>query len=56
MKQRYVKLIIILLLLAVVIWVDLPNNPGIHFGNTDRNFGHRTWAGSARWLASAAGS
>ena len=37
MKQRYVKLIIILLLLAVVVWIDLPNNPGIHFGNTDRN-------------------
>jgi preprotein translocase subunit SecD len=37
MKQRYVKLILILLLLAVVIWIDLPNNPGIHVGNTDRN-------------------
>lgn len=37
MKQSYVKLILILLLLAVVIWIDLPNNPGIHFGNTDRN-------------------
>ncbi len=37
MNQRYVKLILILLLLAVVIWIDLPNNPGIHFGNTDRN-------------------
>jgi len=37
MKQSYVKLILILLLLAVVIWIDLPNNPGIHLGNTDRN-------------------
>ena len=37
MKQRYVKLILILLLLAVVVWIDLPNNPGIHVGNTDRN-------------------
>ena len=37
MNQRYVKLILILLLLAVVIWIDLPNNPGIHIGNTDRN-------------------
>jgi preprotein translocase subunit SecD len=37
MKQSYVKLILILLLLAVVVWIDLPNNPGIHLGNTDRN-------------------
>lgn len=37
MKQRYIKLVLILLLLAVVIWIDLPNNPGIHIGNTNRN-------------------
>lgn len=37
MKQRYVNLVLILLLLAVVIWIDLPNNPGIHLGNINRN-------------------
>jgi preprotein translocase subunit SecD len=37
MNQRYVKLVLILLLLAVVIWVDIPNNPGIHLGNINRN-------------------
>lgn len=37
MKQSTIKLVLILLLLAVVIWIDLPNNPGIHIGNIDRN-------------------
>lgn len=36
MKQRYVILAIILLLLAAAIWVDLPNNPGIHLGKINR--------------------
>ncbi len=38
MNRRYVNLIIILLLLAVAIWVDLPNNPGINIGNFKRSF------------------
>ncbi len=38
MNRRYVNLIIILLLLAVAIWVDLPNNPGIKIGNFERSF------------------
>ena len=38
MKNRYVRiLIIILVLLAVAIWIDLPNNPGIHIGNFNRD-------------------
>jgi preprotein translocase subunit SecD len=38
MNRRYVNLIIILLLLAIAIWVDLPNNPGIKIGNLERSF------------------
>jgi preprotein translocase subunit SecD len=38
MNRRYVNLIIILLILAVAIWVDLPNNPGINIGNFSRSF------------------
>ncbi len=38
MNRRYVNLIIILLLLAVAIWVDLPNNPGLKIGNFERSF------------------
>ena len=37
MSQRYVRLIIILLMLAVIIWIDLPDNPGIHVGDFNRN-------------------
>ncbi len=37
MNRRYVNLIIILLLLAVSIWVDLPSNPGIKIGTFERN-------------------
>lgn len=39
MSQRnyYGLLIVILLLAAAVIWVDLPNNPGIHIGNFNRS-------------------
>jgi len=36
MNRRYVNLILILVLLAVVIWIDLPTNPGIHIGNFDK--------------------
>ncbi len=37
MNRRYVNLIIILLLLAVSIWVDLPSNPGIKIGTFERS-------------------
>lgn len=37
MKQRYTNLILILLLLAVVIWMDLPSNPGITIGKFHRS-------------------
>jgi preprotein translocase subunit SecD len=36
MNQRNLNLILILLLLAVVIWIDLPNNPGINIGEFSR--------------------
>lgn len=38
MNQRYFTLIIILLLLAGIIFVDLPNSTGIHIGNFNRSF------------------
>lgn len=38
MNRRYVNLIIILLLLAIAIYIDLPNNPGIKIGSFKRNF------------------
>lgn len=38
MNRRHINLIIILLLLAVAIWVDLPSNPGIKIGNFQRSF------------------
>jgi len=38
MNRRYVNLILILLLLAIAIWVDLPNNPGIKIGKFERSF------------------
>jgi preprotein translocase subunit SecD len=38
MRQRYINLVLILILLAAVIWVDLPTNPGIHIpGFFDKN-------------------
>ena len=37
MKQRYVILIVILLLLGAIIWIDLPNNGGIHIGDFNRS-------------------
>ena len=38
MNRRYVNVILIFLLLAIAIWVDLPNNPGIKIGNFKRGF------------------
>lgn len=35
--KRYRTLIVIFLLLAIAIWVDLPNNPGIHVGEYNRD-------------------
>lgn len=37
MNRRYVNLIIILLLLGISIWVDLPSNPGIKIGSFERS-------------------
>ncbi|HSV86419.1 MAG TPA: protein translocase subunit SecD, partial [Levilinea sp.] len=37
MSQRYINLILILVLLAGVIWVALPNNPGIRIGQFERS-------------------
>jgi preprotein translocase subunit SecD len=37
MSQRYINLILILVLLAVVIWVALPSNPGIKLGQFERS-------------------
>lgn len=38
MGQRYnINLILILVLLALVIWIALPSNPGIHIGNFNRS-------------------
>jgi preprotein translocase subunit SecD len=38
MSQRnYGLLIFILVLIAAVIWIDLPSNPGIHIGNYNRS-------------------
>lgn len=34
--KRYRSLIIILIFVALAIWIDLPNNPGIHIGNYHR--------------------
>ncbi|MCC6148518.1 MAG: protein translocase subunit SecD [Anaerolineaceae bacterium] len=37
MNRRYINLIIILILFAAAIWVDLPNNSGIHIGSFNRS-------------------
>jgi preprotein translocase subunit SecD len=37
MSQRYINLILILVLLAAVIWVALPSNPGIKLGQFERS-------------------
>jgi preprotein translocase subunit SecD len=37
MSNRYKNLIIILLLMAIVIWIDIPGNSGIHLGKFNRS-------------------
>ncbi len=37
MNRRTVNIIVILVVLAVAIWIDLPGNPGIHVGSIDRS-------------------
>jgi preprotein translocase subunit SecD len=37
MSQRYINLILILILLVAVIWVALPSNPGIKLGSFERS-------------------
>jgi preprotein translocase subunit SecD len=37
MNRRYINLIVILLLLGISIWVDLPSNPGIKIGSFERS-------------------
>ncbi len=37
MSRRYLNLAIILLFLGISIWIDLPNNSGIHLGNFNRS-------------------
>jgi preprotein translocase subunit SecD len=37
-NRSYGFLFVILLLIAAVIWIDLPGNPGIHIGNFDKSF------------------
>lgn len=37
MSRRYLNLALILLLLGIAIWIDLPNNPGIKLGNFQRS-------------------
>ena len=39
--RTYRWLIIILVVVGVAIWIDLPNNPGIHFGGIDREIDTR---------------
>jgi preprotein translocase subunit SecD len=38
MSQRYINMILIVVLLAAVIWIVLPNNPGINIGKFQRSF------------------
>lgn len=37
MNRRYINLILILLLLGLAIWIDLPSNPGIKIGSFERS-------------------
>jgi preprotein translocase subunit SecD len=39
--RTYRWLVIILVVVAVAIWIDLPNNPGIHIGGIDRDINTR---------------
>jgi preprotein translocase subunit SecD len=36
MNQRYLKIFLLILLIAVVVWIDLPNNPGIKIWDFSR--------------------
>jgi len=38
MNRRFLNLTLILLLLAVAIWVDLPSNPGLKIGSFEKSF------------------
>lgn len=37
MRNRYVTIILLLVLLALVVWIDLPSNPGINIGSFHRS-------------------
>ncbi len=37
MNRRTINIIVILAVLVVAIWIDLPGNPGIHVGSIDRS-------------------
>lgn len=39
--RNYRWLIVILVVLAIAIWIDLPNNPGIHIGGVNRDIDTR---------------
>jgi preprotein translocase subunit SecD len=39
--RTYRWLIIIIIVVAVAVWIDLPNNPGIHVGGIDRDINTR---------------
>jgi hypothetical protein len=39
--RTYRWLVIILVIVAVAIWIDLPNNPGIHIGGINRDIDTR---------------
>ena len=39
--RTYRRLVIILVIVAVAIWIDLPNNPGIHIGGINRDINTR---------------
>lgn len=39
--RNYRWLIVILVVLAIAIWIDLPNNPGIHIGSVNRDIDTR---------------
>ncbi|MBI9047823.1 MAG: protein translocase subunit SecD [Anaerolineaceae bacterium] len=37
MNQRFVKIFLLIILIAVVVWIDLPSNPGIEIGEFSRS-------------------
>lgn len=39
--KPYRSLIFIILLVVIVVWIDIPNNPGIHIGNINRDIAPR---------------